>query len=37
MYMYIGSLEGVTLLEFEDGEREDQQETHQQEAPEGGE
>jgi hypothetical protein len=37
MHMHIGSPEGVTLLEFEAGEQEDQQETQQQKAPEEGE
>jgi hypothetical protein len=35
--MHIGSLEGVSLLEFEAKEEEDQSETQQQEGLEGGE
>ena len=35
IFMHIGSLEGLTLLEFEAVGEEDQQETQQQEVPEG--
>jgi hypothetical protein len=35
IFMHIGSPEGITLLEFEAMGEEDQQETQQQEAPEG--
>jgi hypothetical protein len=37
MLIHIGSPEGVTLLKFETVGEEDQQETQQQEGPEGGE
>ena len=35
IFMHIGSPEGITLLEFEAMGEEDQQETQQQEVPEG--